>query len=128
MNKRIKELAEQAGCKVMDGEWYIPSATGIEKIVYTKGTGLEKFAELIVQECMRMCEVTEMSFVTHECDVEASGAITVKQFIAEHFGVDTEIDTNKKIEESLHKADKDIQEGLRKQYLEQLTRLNGDLS
>jgi hypothetical protein len=29
-----------------------------------------------------------MSFVTHECDVEASGAITVKQFIAEHFGVE----------------------------------------
>jgi hypothetical protein len=26
--------------------------------------------------------------VTHECDVEASGAITVKQFIAEHFGVE----------------------------------------
>ena len=47
-----------------------------------------KFAELIVRECMRMCEVTEMSFVTHDCDVEASGAITVKQFIAEHFGVE----------------------------------------
>ena len=49
----------------------------------------EKFAELIVKECMRMCEVTEMSFVTHDCDVEASGAITVKQFIAEHFGVES---------------------------------------
>ena len=48
----------------------------------------QKFAELIVAECMRMCEVTEMSFVTHECDVEASGAITVKQFIAEHFEVE----------------------------------------
>jgi hypothetical protein len=47
-----------------------------------------KFAQLIVRECMRMCEVTEMSFVTHDCDVEASGAITVKQFIAEHFGVE----------------------------------------
>jgi hypothetical protein len=52
MNERIKLLAEQAGCKVMDdGDWYIPSATGLEKIVYTKGIGLEKFAELIVQEC-----------------------------------------------------------------------------
>jgi hypothetical protein len=50
---------------------------------------LELFAELIVRECMRMCEVTEMSFVTHDCDVEASGAITVKQFIAEHFGVES---------------------------------------
>jgi len=49
---------------------------------------MELLAELIVRECMRMCEVTEMSFVTHDCDVEASGAITVKQFIAEHFGVE----------------------------------------
>ena len=48
--------------------------------------------------------------------------------LKEHFGVDTGINIDKKIEESLHKADKDIQEGLRKQYLEQLTRLNGDLS
>ena len=48
----------------------------------------QKFAELIVRECMRMCEVTEMSFVTHNCNVEASGAITVRQFIAEHFGVE----------------------------------------
>ena len=52
MNERIKELAVQAGCKVMDdGIWYIPSATGFEKIVYTKGIGLEKFAEMIVREC-----------------------------------------------------------------------------
>ena len=52
MNERIRQLAEQAGCKVMDdGDWYIPSAAGLAKIVYTKGIGLEKFAELIVQEC-----------------------------------------------------------------------------
>jgi hypothetical protein len=37
-----------------DGEWYIPSATGLEKIVYTKGIGLEKFAELIVAECAEL--------------------------------------------------------------------------
>jgi hypothetical protein len=55
MNERIKQLAKQAGCKVMDdGEWYIPSATGLEKIVYTKGIGLEKFAELIVAECAEL--------------------------------------------------------------------------
>jgi hypothetical protein len=77
MNERIKELAEQAGyTKDMFGvgHWDMPEC--------------KKFAELIVAECMRMCEVTEMSFVTHGCDVEASGAITVKQFIAEHFGVE----------------------------------------
>ena len=75
MNERIRQLAKQAG--------YMRHFEFSE-------TQLEKFAELIVAECMRMCEVTEMSFVTHGCDVEASGAITVKQFIAEHFGVETE--------------------------------------
>jgi len=75
MNERIRELAHESGLLT-----YNPD--GIP-------TKLEKFAELIVRECMRMCEVTEMSFVTHDCDVEASGAITVKQFIAEHFGVES---------------------------------------
>lgn len=46
------------------------------------------FAKFAVQECMRMCETTEMGFETHGCSVEASGAITVKQYIAEHFGID----------------------------------------
>ena len=74
MNEQIRELVKQAGTD-SSGKWM-----GMDHA--------EKFAELIVRECMRMCEVTEMSFVTHDCDVEASGAITVKQFIAEHFGVD----------------------------------------
>jgi hypothetical protein len=89
MNERIRELAEQAGCKVMDdGEWYIPSATGLEKIVYTKGIGLEKFAELIVRECMRMCDVADMSLLEHNCVKEASGTQSAKDFIKEHFGVE----------------------------------------
>ena len=75
MNEQIREFAKQAG--------FYKYGDDFEDII-------EKFAELIVLECMRMCEVTEMSFVTHGCDVEASGAITVKQFIAEHFGVETE--------------------------------------
>ena len=74
MNERIKELAEQAGCKVMDdGEWYIPSATGLEKIVYTSGVGLEKFAELIVRECI------DTAFHKGHPDLE---------FLLKHFGVE----------------------------------------
>ena len=76
MNERIKLLWEEAAKTTQGDSWE-------EQTKF-----MEKFAELIVQECMRMCEVTEMSFVTHDCDVEASGAITVKQFIAEHFGVE----------------------------------------
>jgi hypothetical protein len=79
MNERIRELAVEAG--IISAEYNGFDPTGLT-------TAQRKFAELIVRECMRMCEVAEMSFVTHDCDVEASGAITVKQFIAEHFGVE----------------------------------------
>ena len=81
MNDRIRELAEQAVSFRLD-----PDSECYEAMIHPED--LERFAELIVRECMRMCEVTEMSFVTHDCDVEASGAITVKQFIAEHFEVE----------------------------------------
>ena len=79
MNERIKELA-------IESKLIAPEYNGFD---HTRlSISQQKFAELIVLECMRMCEVTEMSFVTHDCDVEASGAITVRQFIAEHFGVE----------------------------------------
>ena len=78
MNKRIEELARQAGCKVMDdGEWYIPSATGLEKIVYTSGVGLEKFAELIVKEC---ADVGSKFSMAHPEDIRYQ--------IKRHFGVE----------------------------------------
>jgi len=77
MNARIQELAS---CNERIQTFF---ETGP-----VQRAAIEQFAELIVRECMRMCEVAEMSFVTHACDVEASGAITVKQFIAEHFGVE----------------------------------------
>ncbi len=76
MNERIAKLYDQAIVLEGNGDYVTGELDPV------------KFAELIVRECMRMCEVTEMSFVTHDCDVEASGAITVKQFIAEHFGVE----------------------------------------
>jgi hypothetical protein len=78
MNERIKECMFSAGL----------NSNYVEGFDSIYSNQLEKFANLIVKECMRMCEVTEMSFVTHDCDVEASGAITVKQFIAEHFEIE----------------------------------------
>lgn len=82
MNERIKELMSEAVEFRLD-----PDSKHYEAQVSPEE--LEVFAELIVKECVRMCEVTQMSFVTHGCDVEASGAITVKQFIEEHFGVES---------------------------------------
>ena len=82
MNKQIEELWDKAA------QHASAYPSGQNNSWETQVNFMDKFAQLIVQECMRMCEVTEMSFVVHGCDVEASGAITVKQFIAEHFGVE----------------------------------------
>jgi len=88
MNERIKQLAEQAGCKVMDdGEWYIPSATGLEKIVYTKGIGLEKFAELIVRECVGICKGKTDHLDPNMYEVWR-GALACASDIKVHFGVE----------------------------------------
>ena len=82
MNERIKLLAEQAGCKVIDdGDWYIPSATGLEKIVYTKGIGLEKFAELLAQEA------ADVAYNTYWNNPDKVRGAHLKQAIQQHFGV-----------------------------------------
>ena len=103
MNERIKELLSQAG---------------VHYAVMPKDTVYEKFAELIIKECADIANA----------GIDPAESHLIGDDILEHFGVDTKIDINKKIEDSLRKADKDIQEGLRKQYLESLARLNGDLS
>jgi hypothetical protein len=54
MSKRMRELAEQAGLQTE--LWHNPKPFLIYKEdVYSPG-GLEKFAELIVQECINVCE------------------------------------------------------------------------
>ena len=94
MNERIKQLAEQAGDYV--NEVYTPP-------VRSKTPGKiwedghvdwhtqfnEKFAELIVEECMRMCEVAQVGYLTHGLEKEASGAFSVKQYIEEYLGVES---------------------------------------
>jgi len=74
MNERIRQLAHKAGLPTYNPE-------GIP-------TKLEKFAELIVKECMRMCDVADMSLLEHNCVKEASGTQSAKDFIKEHFGVE----------------------------------------
>ncbi len=50
MNKRIEELAEQAGIEFDDSFTLEP-----EPIYYLKLSDFEKFAELIVRECANIC-------------------------------------------------------------------------
>jgi len=50
MNERIRQLAEQAGLEFDDDLVLEPEA-----IYYTTQKDLEKFAELIVKECIEYC-------------------------------------------------------------------------
>jgi hypothetical protein len=68
MNERIKELAREAGLLAYNPEG--------------PPTKLEKFAELIVQECANMAE----SFHHHQYDF--TGNLELHEFIKEHFGVE----------------------------------------
>ena len=80
MNERIKLLAEQAGFQ------YIKD----ERIGWAGNynASLPKFAELIIKECMRMCDCADVSYLEHGCDLEASGAAGAKEIIKEWFEVE----------------------------------------
>ena len=66
MNERIRELAEQAG--------FIPGIMGLNRYTYFDP---EKFAELIVRECMRVVE----DYYMDPCSY-------ADEAIKEHFGVE----------------------------------------
>ena len=71
MNERIKELAEQAGINIDSFQF---SGTPIKHIV--DGPSLEKFAELIVRECVGIAD-----------EYDGVGSTIVSR-IKQHFGVD----------------------------------------
>ena len=86
MNERIKELAEQAGL-----EFDNDLALEPEPIYYTTQKDLEKFAELIVRECLDIASevrgepATDTHYVIgydRACEKMISG-------IKEHFGINT---------------------------------------
>jgi hypothetical protein len=81
MNERIKELAEQATSivEMVGPEGYTSSYAKFDK---------EKFAQLIIRECMRMCDCADVSYLEHGCDKEASGAAGAKEIIKEWFEVE----------------------------------------
>ncbi len=72
MNERIMKLAEQAGFDLGNVQPY----------------KVENFAELIVRECMRMCEVAEVGLITHGLKEQSYGASNAKQYIIDWFGVE----------------------------------------
>ena len=76
MNPRIKELAEQVGAGFNEG--FYREIVGITM----SPDKLEKFAELIVRQCM----IIGFNAVYHVED--NSNAVSVYDHIKEHFGVD----------------------------------------
>ena len=71
MNERIKEFAEQCWDKRLDGLHF----------------DQEKFAELIVQECLAQADALRDSFESEGEDQQSLGAAWVGLAIARHFGV-----------------------------------------
>jgi len=74
MNERFENLAEQAMV-------HIPGQTGL----HTRTFSLEKFAELIVKECMAQCAKVEED---DELSGVSDGALLCREEIKEHFGVE----------------------------------------
>ena len=77
MNERIRLLAEQAG--------FIDRGTNHTAYM---NFDHETFAELIIDECLLMCDCAKASLLEHSYPRESDGATIVKIFIKEHFGVE----------------------------------------
>ena len=79
MNERIKQLAEQAGLRFTQ-----LMSNPMVPVVDGKETDLEKFAELIVRECVAICQD-----IDGEDNIDArSGRQDCAVEIREHFGVE----------------------------------------
>jgi hypothetical protein len=86
MNKRIRLLAEQAGF------FPVPDDTECDWEYRAENARYEKFAELIVRECMGFCKEVESDMdglPTKEMrDIGSMGAKFCYDQIKEHFGVE----------------------------------------
>jgi hypothetical protein len=78
MNERIRLLAEQAGLKIpVDAEY--------NGHIYRHA--LEKFAELIVRECMKICKDHPSIIFKNEWDADVVSTDIVSR-LESHFGVE----------------------------------------
>ena len=93
MNERIKELIEQA--TTFEEIW----GRGFDTTQYTEHFSKEKFAELIVKECMAMCVNVSADYLKHrkaaddfrDKNIYAEGAAVcdiLRYKMKKHFGVE----------------------------------------
>jgi len=85
MNERIKELAEQAGMVIINDKFS------------TYGKFAEKFAELIVRECLGCCEQVISDPVPKSVDTWLNGGEQCIQEIKEHFGLGMSVEDKKQL-------------------------------
>jgi hypothetical protein len=83
MNKRIKELVKQAGL-----EFDNDSALESEPIYYITQKDLEKFAELIVRECISQIENLSPGYEDYRNQIEDAFRRDCVDQLKQHFGVE----------------------------------------
>lgn len=87
MNKRIQELAESAFQPIND----IASEGIADRHTFEQAWFQEynqRFAELIVQECLKTCTDVENEALQNQEYKAGSAATLIKVLIKEHFGVE----------------------------------------
>ena len=77
MNERIKELLAQAYDQAVPETWTTLSSEQLERVY-------EKFAELIVRECVKVCADRG----THHDGLYSAWAVDCSKRIEKHFGVE----------------------------------------
>lgn len=87
MNERIQELFKRAGGSV---SIHNLMSNPMQQREYREiwNENIDRFAELIVGECMRMCDVAAIGYESHGHMKEANGCYSAKEYIKEHFGVE----------------------------------------
>jgi hypothetical protein len=87
MNERILELAKQAGASLV----YDPDHPDDEPLLRLKHLGIEKFAELIVRECIKTIEYRAPGQMGKEGEGWTNGyddgLKTGAWLLKEHFGI-----------------------------------------
>jgi hypothetical protein len=83
MNERIKELARKAGISILYEYDGYDGHAGVANF-----DDIEKFAELIVKECIGCCEQVISDTVPKSIDTFEQGGIHCMDEIKQHFGVE----------------------------------------
>ena len=82
MNEQIKQLAEQAGLKWKAQPPHYTNTNNPIDFPVSANRDLEKFAELIIKECLDQCYNRGMN------DELYAGQLKAAAYIEEHFGVE----------------------------------------